>query len=462
MKTINISQILFSLLLCIVASCSIAQGSTGFWSQSLLLFISCKLLLLSVICLYRHWLTLPVHFIKSMPIQALFIIFILWQYFQTLSLNLADRDAQQEGLLLTLTYWIVINLVILLCDKPQRIKVMLWTIAVCAAAQAFYGSIMVLTGIEWGVINEKIYNRGVATGTFVNRNHLAGYLQMGLACGLGLLVTQLSSHSTQGHKERLRYLLTTLTSNKILLRLSLAIMVIALVMTRSRMGNMAFFSAMFIAGFIHLCIVKKFTRSAFILFASLLLIDTLIVSQWFGLDKLADRINLSVSELEVVETQIQTNVTDGQPAFKNHYQLNTDDNREEAWRQMYPLLSEALLLGRGYGSFYTLFPAYRDGSTHGYFDYAHQDYMQFLIEFGLIGTSCIALVVFIALLNSLKAQQRKSDHVYASAGFASMMAIISLAIHSWGDFNLYIPANALTLCVLIGLSVPARWHQAAS
>ena len=71
--------------------------------------------------------------------------------------------------------------------------------------QGFYGTMMVLTGLEWLLVDVKEYGHGIATGTFVNRNHLAGYLQLSLACGLGLLLAQLRDQEYASARERIQH-----------------------------------------------------------------------------------------------------------------------------------------------------------------------------------------------------------------------------------------------------------------
>ena len=257
--------------------------------------------------------------------------------------------------------------------------------------------------------------------------------------------------------------LQTVLSSKILLRLILCILVIALVMTRSRMGNIAFFTSMLLCGAVHLYLCKKFTCSAVVLFASLLVIDTLIISQWFGLSELAQRLNLTVQNIEIQSASgaNRNAATDHDQSIQKaqQYQLITGDDRDKTWRQARAMRQEHYLLGTGYGSFYTLFPQYRDGSNLGFYDYAHNDYLQFIIEFGLPGTLCFIVLITLALTNAVQAQRLGRGKMAISAAFATMMGIFSLAMHSWTDFNLYIPANAMLICILLATSVPARWMR---
>src|ERR1019366_4217210 len=129
------------------------------------------------------------------------------------------------------------------------------TIILGGLFQAAYGSLMTLSGLEYGFFIHR--ESGVATGTFINRNHLAGYLEMCLAAGVGLMLAELSSTSAAGWRDSARRLLRTLLSNKARVRLALVVMVTGLVLTRSRMGNVAFFASLTGVGCFYLLAVRK-------------------------------------------------------------------------------------------------------------------------------------------------------------------------------------------------------------
>ena len=143
---------------------------------------------------------------------------------------------------------------------------------------------------------------GSASGTFANRNHLAGYLEMCLAIGVGLLLTHMIQNNDPytGWRAMLRRFLSTLMSGKARLRIFLALMVVALVLTHSRMGNSAFFASLGISAVIGLFLYSRHKRSTamVILFGSLIAIDSLILGAWFGLDKLAARLEQTTMERE--------------------------------------------------------------------------------------------------------------------------------------------------------------------
>jgi putative inorganic carbon (HCO3(-)) transporter len=116
-------------------------------------------------------------------------------------------------------------------------------------------------------------------------------------------------------RERSRRFLRALLEGKARVRLFLVIMVIALVMTHSRMGNSAFFASMGISAMIGFFIYRKVSRSLVILFASMIIIDLFIISAWFGLDKLATRIEQThISE----EVRLDVNAN-AWPWVENHW-----------------------------------------------------------------------------------------------------------------------------------------------
>ena len=189
-------------------------------------------------------------------------------------------------------------LVLLLVDSRERVlftaRVMVW----CGVFQAFFAGAMMMSGVEQVAFLDKTFGSGSASGTFINRNHLAGFLEMNLAIGIGMLVAQLYRHPAANWREFLRRSIDTILSRKFRLRLYLAIMVIGLVLTRSRMGNTAFFSSLLLCSALGLWLQQRVTRNAVIFFVSLLLIDIYIVGNWFGVDEVVERLQNTTLEAE--------------------------------------------------------------------------------------------------------------------------------------------------------------------
>nr|WP_241214454.1 O-antigen ligase family protein [Vibrio alfacsensis] len=241
-------------------------------------------------------------------------LFQVWVFFQTLSLPweiltlFSSKSAEiyqlvdaPEGfisldsrmtinsLFKGMAYTLFVLNAIFLVNSSQRITQVVLMIVISGTLQAFYAAMVVLLNIAESPIFGFV-EKGIATGSFVYKNHLANYLMMALCMGLGLIVTQLHTSRSSSRFEFIKRLLDGILSRKMYIRLCLVIMVIALVMTRSRMGNTAFFAATAIGGLIALIFYKNKPRALTVLVGSIIAIDTIVVGTLFGLEKVKQRL----------------------------------------------------------------------------------------------------------------------------------------------------------------------------
>ena len=337
-----------------------------------------------------------------------------------------------HGLLLTGFYFCLYLLVLLTVSSRQRVSAILWTLAGSGLLQALYGLHMTVTGMEYGFLVKKTYGIGVTTGTFVNRDHYAAYLELTLAAGVALVLADLGQWRTRNWHDFLRDLIALLLSAKFRARAMLVAMVAALVLTRSRMGNIAFFASLSVSGGIFTLLrYRKWFIPSLLLFASLLLIDLFVVSRWFGLSAVVERIE---------QTDLQT------------------ETRALVLKDLEPVAQDYLLTGSGLGTFALAYGPYRDESINGYFDHAHNEYAEFLIETGAVGALVLGLLLLVHVWHGVRVLLFRRTPIYAAAAFASLMAIIAMATHSGAEFMLHTPAVAATLVTLmaLGMSVSSR------
>lgn len=337
-----------------------------------------------------------------------------------------DLSASLTSWLKSLAYVLIFGLALLLVDSMKRLKTLAYIIVLSGLAQAVYGSLSL--AIDGG---------GVANGSFINRNHFAAYLVLGLSIGIGLLVASMGEGTRViAWRQRLRHIGALLLSSKAPLRIFLAIMVIALVLTHSRMGNTSFFASMLIAGTLALVQFRSMPRPVIVLIASLIVIDIFIIGSWVGLDQVRDRL---------VETTLQ------------------QETRDEVGRHSLRLWQDYPLFGSGAGSYQGVFPRYRQADDgKGIYEHAHNDYLEFLSEYGIIGIVFPAGVVIVALLNAVNAQRKRRNQFARGIGFAATMAITAMLIHATVEFNLQIPAYAATFMVLLATAWLARYLKSAN
>jgi O-antigen ligase len=331
-----------------------------------------------------------------------------------------------DSLLLSLGYFALYLLAALTVRDRGRRRAAMLALVIAGLLQAVYGSLMTLSGEEYGFLSRKVYYLGYATGTFVNRNHLAAYLGLTAAVGLGLMLADLGPASeARGWRARLASLVELALSTKLRVRVAIAMMVIGLVLTRSRMGNTAFFVALGVVGLAQVLLrERRLLLRAVLLFGSLVVIDTLIVSHWFGLGKVVERIET---------TEVQTEM------------------RTQVWQRLPPVVEAYAATGSGLGSFAVAFPPFRTPDIAEYYDHAHDDYLEFLIETGVPGLALMALLVLSHVLHALQVARRRHDRLLQGLAFSFLMASLALAVHASVEFNFQIPAIAATYVALMGI-----------
>ena len=380
---------------------------------------------LALLLLVQLWVFVQIQYLPRALVEVLSPQAYAWHIKEGwLSLSL-DREFSKYYLLRGCTFTAGFFLALALVNSQQRVRILLQVLVFSGTFQAAYGAFMVLSGLELGFFVEKYVGQGVATGTFVNRNHLAGYLVMCLAAGIGLLMSQLARDSSSSWKDRLRRWLRLLLSPKIRLRIYLAVMVIALVLTRARMGNIAFFASLGLAGGLAVFTGRQFSPRVVVLLSSLFVVDMLILGKWFGLDKLVQRLQA-------------TNPGTESRVWSNEYTVD--------------YIARFPLTGSGGGSFYGIFPNFQSEALSGFHQHAHNDYLEFAAELGVPAAMVLMVFVLLALWQAYRLQRERRNSLYKGVGFAVTMSICWAAIHSTTDFNLQVPANALTFVTILALA----------
>jgi len=116
----------------------------------------------------------------------------------------------------------------------------------------------------------------------------------------------------------------------------------------------------------------------------------------------------------------------------------TADMRVEIWRQTLDLTKTYRWTGSGAGTYEAAFYRFKTVAPLNTVDYAHNDYLQWLAELGVVG--------FGVWLLAAAAVFRSAWRHPAAVG-----ALAAMALHSLVDFNLYIPANAMAVAWVAGI-----------
>ena len=108
--------------------------------------------------------------------------------------------------------------------------------------------------------------------------------------------------------------------------------------------------------------------------------------------------------------------------------------------------------GWGLGTFPTVYPQYRSFYTNLFVNEAHNDYAQLLVETGVLGFALMLWLLtqlYRASLPALDGWQNRWDR---AVSLAALIGCTGILVHSFVEFNLQIPANAGFFYVLCALA----------
>lgn len=287
--------------------------------------------------------------------------------------------------------------------------IVLLVVVLSAAFQSLYGLLNHAAGNPsiLGIWEPGMHTDSVM-GTFYSRNQLAGYLALALPLGLAWIWRR---HSRAAPRTTPRLLWLWLAI------LYAVLVAVALIGSGSRLGVVAALAGLLVWASLSARggsdVVGVASARLFIWFAVIL---ALLAVLWFGADVITGRYLL----------------------------LSADDARFTIWSTMLAMPIEVWLGGIGPGQFIDVFKLYQGASLPGVYWRALNDPLQFVLEYGLVGTAISLLALAWWLKRSLPSRLDGLQRA-ALAGVAAML------LHSLGDFDLRVPGTAVLFWVAIGI-----------
>jgi O-antigen ligase len=361
----------------------------------------------------RLWLN-PNHPVLWTPVHWAVLAFMA---FAGLRYFMADVEYAARGEVLRLLTYAVLFLVMTGCLGRQRWeKAVAFTLLAVATGEAVYALYQFLAQSQqvWHYARPAMYGtRG--TGTYFNPNHLAGFLEMVAPLGLALAVVG-----------RLGVL------GRILCGYAAVMALAGVGVSLSRGGWLA--TGLALTMFCGLLIAHRIHRAgAITLLAALVLAAGVFLLQ-------------SRSSQQRITAMFE----DGR----------VQDVRFLLWGPTIDMWRDHPWLGVGPGHYDVRFRQYRPVSVQLRPDRAHNDYLNALADWGIIGTAMgvlpLALMVIglsrrwkaIAQSQGTLGEVRSNRLALALGGLAGLAAIL---VHAVVDFNFHIPANAITVVALMAL-----------
>jgi len=89
-----------------------------------------------------------------------------------------------------------------------------------------------------------------------------------------------------------------------------------------------------------------------------------------------------------------------------------------------------------------VYPQFRSFYTDFYVNAAHNDYLQLLVETGVLGFATMVWFLFVAYRGASRKLKNWPSDTNGAVALATMIGVTGLLVHSFVDFNLQVPANA--------------------
>jgi O-antigen ligase len=142
-------------------------------------------------------------------------------------------------------------------------------------------------------------------------------------------------------------------------------------------------------------------------------------------------------------------------------QAMAGDIRVVIWKDSIEIVKDYPWIGSGLGSYFWMYPHYRKHVVANRDPQnAHNDYLQYAGEFGLIGLALMGLVVLLLAARAVRVILKDRDpasHLFM-AGMLGM--IVGTLAHTFFDFNFHCFANAHVYLLLIGIMLAAAGGDA--
>ena len=331
---------------------------------------------------------------------------------------LANRSAYRQetihGALLYCAYGLLCFLAVQSLRRTSRVSFL-------AYAFCIYGSLVAVFALLQSLSSEsKLYwvrtprSGGWIYGPYVNHNHYAGLMEMLIPVPLVLAFGHLL-------KERQKRGFAIAGA---------AVMATTVFLSGSRGGMLAFaVEASILAAFL---IGQKRQRSTALLLGIFLVIIVGLVA-WLGGSALSQR-------LASIQSETRTEISGG--------------TRLAIVRDGLKMAAQKPVLGWGLGAFPDVYPQYRSFYTNLFVNQAHNDYLQLLIETGALGFGIMLWFLIVTYYRAAKKLANWQSDVNGAVALAAILGVTGILVHSFVDFNLQIPANALLfymLCVAASL-----------
>ena len=267
---------------------------------------------------------------------------------------------------------------------------------------------------------------GMARGTYVDRDHFAGLLEMILPLAVMYALAAWLRADTRHKSPALPALaaagLGTLAG----------VVLLAIIYSLSRMGFVVALFALFAIG---LLAAGQRLSSPRVRWLALGVLGCIVILAfvWLPPDQLIARFADLASSDSVA-----------------------GDTRLHFWRETLSLVGAYPLFGCGLGGYESAFRKFQITLPMMSVNFAHNDYLQALAELGIIGGGILAALLIVIAVRAVSGTARQDTIDARFLAIGCVGSILAMMLHSLVDFNMQIPANALLMSWIAGVALGLR------
>jgi O-antigen ligase len=375
----------------------LAYGAVEVWSQSILEAGAAFLFVVWAVIVFRDrslkitWNPLCWPLLGLLAIGAAQLIFRITPYpFLT----------RIEALKL-ISYFLVFFLSTQVFRERQHLNSLAWLLMLLCFGISLFGIVQRFTSegtIYWF---QKLTLGGDPFGPFVNRNHFAGFVELTLPVGLGLMIFR-------GLRRDMFPLASLLT----------IVPVGALILSGSRGGIVGFAFELVVLGLVARS-RKHGTEPPRLAALALVGLAAIALVGWLGASKAIERFS-TLHAGDITLSRRSMMVRGAAHIFESHP-----------------------IAGCGLGALVAVYPRFEITYDGLIVDHVHNDYMELFAEMGLLGAICGGAFLWILFRDARKCFGAEQGHFSRAIHAAAITALCGLLLHSLVDFNLHIPSNAL-------------------
>jgi O-antigen ligase len=290
------------------------------------------------------------------------------------------------------------------------------------AFEAFYGLTEHLGGTHriWWWENP---STGGVSGTFINRDHFAGYLEMTIVLAFGTLLALRMKTAERREDIRLgwrvrlsRFFTDERLAKSIPLAFTFILMGTALLLSLSRGATLALVTVLLPV--IMLLLFKRTTRW-FGVVGLIFFVGVMLYSVPLGLASLLDRFGDLGEDL---------------------------GSRQELWRDTWAMVKAFPLAGIGLATFEWVFPRFKAASFGGnVLTHAHNEWLEIWAETGFLGVALVFAGFCFYILSSIWTWRKRRDRWVIWLAIGALVAVVIQAAYSLIEFHLRTQAVGMTL-----------------